>query len=132
MKMVILQYHIFILEGEKVLAYFADTYYYGFKTAATIGIGYGIGELAKFGIKAIAGAGLSLGVTIAGIVVVIAAVAIESYFIKKGLEHLDEKYENKKKEWFEQICYKDNAFIRWNFRMVFNNYSSFIFSVYTI
>ena len=86
---------------EKVLAYLSDTYYYGFKSAVTVASSIFISKASSYAIGFIVGAGLSLGVTIVCVVAVIAAAAIASYFITKGLEQLDEKYENKKKEWFE-------------------------------
>ena len=88
-------------ETEKFLAYILDYKYYKLKTGIEIGVSTLIGYVASLSIGAIVGAGLCLGVTVFAVVAVIAAAAIASYFITKGLEHLDERYKNKKKEWFE-------------------------------
>ena len=94
-------YNPYYTSGEKVLAYFTDTYYYGFKTAVTIGVGALIGKAGSAIIGALVTAGLSLGVTVIAVVAVIAVLLLVSYGFSKILEGLDKKYENKKKEWFE-------------------------------
>ena len=45
--------------------------------------------------------GLGVGITNVGVIAAIALVALTSYLVSKGLEWLDEKYEDAQKEWFE-------------------------------
>ena len=78
-----------------------DNNYYKLKAGSSIGTSFLIGKLAEFSIGVLVGAGLSLGVTAVGIIVVVALALLLSYVISKFLEWMDEKYENKKKEWFE-------------------------------
>ena len=94
-------YNPYYNSSEKYLAYRADSYYYGFKTVATIGVGALIGKAGSAIIGALVTAGLSLGVTVIAVIAVIAAALLLSYGFSKILEGLDKKYENKKKEWFE-------------------------------
>ena len=50
---------------------------------------------------ALVAGGLGVGITIVGVIAAISLVALASYLVSKGLEWLDERYKNKKKEWFE-------------------------------
>ena len=54
----------------------------------------------EFIVSLVAG-GLGVGITIVGVIAAISLVALASYLVSKGLEWLDERYKNKKKEWFE-------------------------------
>ena len=86
---------------EKIISSKKDLEYYFVKTVATLGVGALIGKAGSVIIGALVTGGLSVGITIVGVIAAIALVALASYLVSKGLEWLDEKYEDAKKEWFE-------------------------------